>query len=40
MQLSKPTYVVSKQQSRLHERVVIIKNLASGEDIAVQAIQS
>jgi len=38
MQLAKPTYVVSKQQNRLHERVVVIKNLASGEDIAVQAV--
>ena len=34
-----PTYLVLKQQNRHDERIVMIKNSASGEEIAVQVIQ-
>ena len=35
----KPTYIVNKMQPRLNDKVVMIKNSATDEIIAVQAVQ-
>ena len=35
----KPTYVVRKNQDRLNERIVGIKNLVSNQEIFVKAVQ-
>jgi len=34
-----PTYIVNKVQPRLNERIVIIKNSLTGEEIPIQAVQ-
>ena len=34
-----PTYIVNKVQPRINERIVIIKNSLTGEEIPIQAVQ-